>query len=329
MSRLKKVIARLTVTCLLLTLCAVTATAGHLEEGPTKTAIILAAFGTSYPAALNSILHIKSKVEKANPDTPVKLAFTSRTIRNIWGKRQSDTDWLKANPGIPHEILYVKNPLATIALLQNNGYKDIIVQSLHVFAGEEFDDLKQIMTGLGSIRTIRDTSTPFKRLRLGRPALGMPGKTYPYTDDIAKAARALKEDSDEARQMDAALVYMGHGNHYYSSGAYAELQRAMQRMYEQPVFVSCVEGFPDFDDLLAALKASGKKKVLLKPFMVVAGDHATNDMASDDEDSWKVMLTKAGYEVTTELRGLGSMDTWAELYVDHLKDAMSQTHMLP
>lgn len=303
---------------------AVPALAGHHQPGPAKKAIVLAAFGTTYPEALRSILNIKSRVEKANPDIPVRLAFTSNIIRTIWQKRQGDTAWRKANPGIPDEILYVKSPLTTIANLSDEGFKDIAVQTLHIFAGEEFADLKSTLSGLASIRTIKTKNMPFTRLTLGRPALGMPGKTFPYTNDIAAGVSALKEDVNEARKKDAALVYMGHGNEFYSTGIYAEFQREMQKAYGHPVYVACVEGFPDFDDLLAGLKHSGKKNILLKPLMVVAGDHASNDMAGDEEDSWKVMLTRAGYSVTTELRGLGSVDGWADLYVDHLKDSMKE-----
>lgn len=302
--------------------------AGHHEEGPTKSAIVLAAFGTSYPDALRSIMNIKSRVEKAYPDIPVKLAFTSSIIRKKWQKRSTDKDWLRANPDVPQSVYTVKTPLAAIADLQNDGYKSITVQSLHVFAGEEFQDLKATIDGLRSIRTIKAKSQPFKKLALGRPALGMAGDVYPYTEDIAAAVKALAEDVEEARQADAALVYMGHGNDFLSTGAYAEMQRAMQRTYNYPVFIACVEGFPDFSDLLAGLETSGKKTVLMKPFMIVAGDHASNDMAGDEDDSWKVQLTNEGYEVKTVLRGLGSVASWADIYVRHLNDAMSQSHML-
>jgi len=305
------------------------AMAGHSEEGPAKQAIVLAAFGTSYPNALQSILNIKDRMEKANPGIPVRIAFTSNIIRKIWQKRQNDTAWQKANPGIPSEILFVKTPLATIANLQDNGYQDIAVQSLHVFAGEEFEDLRQMMIGLRSIRTVKARYNPFKTLRLGRPALGSPGDVYPYAKDIEAATTVLKTDVDEARKMNAALVYMGHGNDFYSTGIYAEFQKKMQQAHNYPVFAACVEGFPDFDDLLADLKASGRKNILMKALMVVAGDHAANDMAGDEDDSWKVRLTKAGFKVTTELRGLGMIDGWADIYANHLKDAMSQTHMLP
>jgi sirohydrochlorin cobaltochelatase len=304
------------------------AQAGHGDSGPVRQAIVLAAFGTSYPEALGSILNIRTRVEQANPGIPVRLAFTSSTIRTIWHERRDDAAWLKDNPGVPAEVLSVKTPLATIADLQNEGFRDITVQSLHVFAGEEFEDLKGLMTALDSIRTVKAKSAPFAALRLGRPALGMPGDAYPYTDDIAAGVKALKADVDRAKSMRAALIYMGHGNDFFSTGIYAELQREMNETYGVPVFAACVEGYPAFDDILAGLKAARVKKILLKPLMVVAGDHASNDMAGDEEDAWKAVLTKAGYQVTTDLTGLGANDAWADLYVDHLKDAMGQSGLL-
>lgn len=307
--------------CLVL---AIPAMAGHHTPQPVRKAIVLAAFGTSYPQALQSIINIKTKVEKAYPDMPVRLSFTSDIIRKKWQKRQDDAAWLKTHPDVPAEVLYVKHPLATIADLHNEGYRDITVQSLHIFAGEEFHDLMMVVRGLGSIRAMKPRHSPFARLTLGRPALGLPGEAHPYQDDIDAAVKTLAGDVAQAKKMDAALVYMGHGNSLFSTGIYAEFQKAMQQRYSHPIFVACVEGYPAFDDLSGGLKTSGKKKVLLKPFMVVAGDHASNDMAGDEDDSWKVMLTKQGYDVTTELRGLGSLDGWADLFVNHLRDAMSQ-----
>lgn len=315
--------------CALVLLSSIPAMAGHHEKGPAKKAIVLSAFGTSYPNALDAILNIQERVQKANPDIPVKLAFTSSIIRGIWQKRQTDQSWQKANPGVPNHVMYVNNTLATVAGLQSDGYKDITVQSLHIFPGEEYEDLKSMMIGLNSIQTIRPRFTPFARLSLGRPALGAPGDNYSYVKDIEAAARALKEDADQAKKMNAVLVYMGHGNDYYPSSSYIQLQDTMNEMYDAPVLIGCVEGYPHFDSVLAGLKKSGRKAVLLKPLMVVAGDHASNDMAGDEDDSWKTILTKAGYKVTTDLRGLGSLNAWADLYVNNLKDALSQTHMLP
>lgn len=317
------------IVCVLVLTLAVPAFAGHHDQGPAKQAIVLAAFGTSYPEALKSILNIRTRIEKAHPGTLVRLAFTSGIIRNIWKERRDDAAWQKANPGVPEDVLFVKSPLATLADLSDAGYKDVTVQSLHVFSGEEFADLKNTLIGLRSIRTVKAKSLPFTAMRLGRPALGMPGDAHPYTEDIAAAAQALKADVDEAGKMDAALVYMGHGNDFYSTGIYAEFQREMQNRHDYPVYVACVEGYPAFDDMLALLKQSGKKNVLLKPFMIVAGDHASNDMAGDEDDAWKVLLAKEGFTVKTDLRGLGMVDAWADIYVRHLDDALAQTHLLP
>ncbi|BCS90208.1 sirohydrochlorin cobaltochelatase [Pseudodesulfovibrio sediminis] len=315
--------------CALVLLLMTPALAGHGTDGPTKKAIVLAAFGTSYPSALESILNIQKKVQTANPDIPVKLAFTSSIIRDIWHERQGDPAWQKEHPGIPKTIMYVKSPLATVTELSDMGFKDISVQSLHVYSGEEFSDLKEMLIGLRSIRTVKSKNAPFERLRLGRPALGISGTVYPYTEDLKIAAKALKQDVDKAKKMNAALVYMGHGNDFYSTGAYAEFQREMQRTYEYPIFIACVEGFPDFNYMLTALKDAGKTAILLKPFMIVAGDHATNDMAGPEDDSWLQLLKKEKFTVTTDLQGLGMMDAWADIYVRHLKDAMGQTHLLP
>lgn len=320
---MRKSAFRILILCLALCVLSTSfAFAGHTKDGKEKQAIVLTAFGTSYPEALKSILNIRDKVQKAFPKTPVKLAFTSNIIRKIWQERSADKAWQKANSGIPADVLHVKTPLATIADLQNQGYRDIAVQSLHVFAGEEFHDIVTLVASLRSIRTLKPQHAPFVRMVLGRPALGMPGVKYPYVEDMKAAAKVLKADVDQARKMNAALVFMGHGNDYFSTGIYAEFQKIMQEEYKWPVIVSCVEGYPTFDEVLAGLKAAGKKKVLMKPFMIVAGDHANNDMAGDEDDSWKVMAQKAGYDVTTQLRGLGMVDAWAAIYVDHLKDAL-------
>lgn len=314
-----------TLMALSLLLAATAANAGHgNENGTAKKAIVLTAFGTSYPEAITSILAIQKAVQKAFPNVPVKLAFTSNIIRNIWIERSQDKAWQKANPGVPAEVLHVKTPLATIADLQNKGYRDITVQSLHVFAGEEFHDTVTLLAGLRSIRALKPRHTPFARLALGRPALGMPGEGHPYKTDLTVAAKTLKTDVEQARKMDAALVYMGHGNDFFSTGIYAEFQSTLQQEYGWPVIIGCVEGFPGFDEALTALKATGKKSVLMKPLMIVAGDHASNDMAGAEDDSWKVMLTKEGFDVHTELRGLGVVPEWAQLYVAHLKDAMAR-----
>ena len=292
------------------------------ETKEAKTAIVLAAFGTSYPNALAGILNIKKRVENACPGVPVKVAFTSNMIRKIWHKRAGDMAFRSANPSAPPDLFDIKGPLATIADLQDEGYSDIIVQSLHIYSGEEYDDLVSYVKGLDAIKTLKAKNMPFKRLAVGRPALGANGDIYPYKDDIKKAAAAVNADVRKAQREKAALVYMGHGNEYYASGAYAELQEIMRAMYpDTKIFVGTVEGFPSFEQVLNGLKAAGVKDVLLKPFMEVAGDHAQNDMAGDNGDSWKRRLEAAGIKVTVDIHGLGENDAFADIFVRHIQDA--------
>ena len=291
-----------------------------------KTAIVLASFGTSYPAALQSLTNIQTKVQKAFPEAKVELAFTSNIIRKIWHERQTDTAFLKAHPEIAKQILYVQGPLATITNLQDAGYRTIYVQPTHIFAGEEFQDLNAYVTGLNSIGTIKERFMPFKTLAIGRPALGVPGDLFPYHEDIHQAAKALASDVALAGKNNQALVYMGHGNEYFSTGSYIELQHTMRAMYpDVPIFIGVVEGFPSPEVVKEELKEQHIAKVMLKPLMIVAGDHASNDMAGDEEDSWKTQFEQMGINVTPVLKGLGENPAWADIYVKHLQQLIDES----
>lgn len=211
--------------------------------------------------------------------------------------------------------------MATIANLQDEGYRTIIVQPLHVFAGEEYADLCEYVRGLNAITTLKKKFSPFVKLVVSRPALGKPGVEHVYHEDMEKAVKALAPDVDMAAKKGAALVYMGHGNEYFSTGIYAEFQKMMQKTYPKtPILVGTVEGFPSLDDVSARLAHAKIKKVLLKPMMIVAGDHASNDMAGDEEDSWKSIFKKEGIRVDCDVRGLGENADWVMLYLDHIKD---------
>ena len=116
---------------------------------------------------------------------------------------------------------------------------------------------------------------------------------------------------------------MGHGNEHWSTGVYGETAKAMRAMYpDTTIVIGAVEGYPGIDDVVDHLSSHFKGgRVMLKPFMIVAGDHAVNDMASDEEDSWKSLIEKKGFEVMTVLEGLGSNDAFAAIFVDHIRDA--------
>jgi len=292
-----------------------------MEAQKDKKAIVLAQFGTSYPSALAALTNIQKQVQDAFPGVKVKMAFTSNIIRKIWHERQNDKKFLEENKNIPEEILYVKAPLATIADLQDEGYATIIVQPTHIFEGEEYLDLKSCVDGLDSITTIKPRHKPFKKVVLGRPLLGKKGEEYPYHKDLEAAAKTVKADVELARKNKAALVYMGHGNEYLSTGAYIEFQETLRRIYpETPIYLGTVEGFPSLDYVVSGLVRDRIRKVVLKPFMIVAGDHATNDMAGDEDDSWKTTFKSKGIEVITVIAGLGENPEIGKILIQHIKD---------
>ena len=288
-----------------------------------KNGIVLAMFGTTVEPALRGLLNIKEKMEKEYPDTPVRIAFTSNIIRKIWQKRAADPAYIKAHPEVPKEILHAQGPLATIANFQDEGYDNLIVQPTHIAPAEEFLDLSAYVAALASIDTIKKRFKPFKKLVIGRPLLGTFGVAYPYADDILRAVKAMKEDVDRTKKAGSALVYMGHGNaHFPSGGSYLQFAHEMNQVYPEILtVVGTVEGYPTVNEVIATLKKNGIKKVFIRAFMIVAGDHATNDMAGSDDDSWKSLLEKEGISVSPYLRGMGENDDVAAIYVRHAAEA--------
>lgn len=315
-------------------LCLLLSATGALASGTTgtpgagKNAILIASFGTTVPSAVQSITNITDKVKEAYPATEVRTTFTSNIIRSIWKKRQAEPQkWL--DQGIPEEILYVKNIIATIGDLVEDGYTNIVVQPTHMFFMEQSHDLRQYINGLASIRTMKSKWKPINTLVMGRPALGMPGDVYSYHEDVEAVCKTLAGDAKAAKKTGATLVYMGHGNEHWSTGIYAETQKKMREMYpDVTTFIGVVEGAPALDDFVGHLQYAKSKKVLLKPFMIVAGDHATNDMAGPEDDSWKSVLTKEGYEVEAVLEGLGSNDEFAKVFVNHIADAAKERGLI-
>lgn len=286
-----------------------------------QVAILLASFGTTVPSAVKSIINIQEEVKAAFPDVPVRITFTSNIIRSVWKKRQAQADkWLRL--GIPPEILYVKNIIATFGDLLEEGFRTIIVQPTHIFFMEQSHDLSQYVRAMRSIQTVKARWKPFKKIALGRPALGTVGIRYPYHEDMQKAFKTLAGDVALARNHKALLVYMAHGNEHWSTGIYAEAAKMMRKLYPDVLtFMGGVEGFPGLDDISRSLSHFKPGKIILKPFMIVAGDHALNDMAGDDQDSWKSVLSRQGFEVIPVLEGLGSNNAFAHIFVEHIKDA--------
>lgn len=296
----------------------------HATEGRAeaeKKAIVIAVFGTSHASGLPGIFNIQKKVQAAFPKTRVELAFTSNIIREIWQKRRAEPDFLLKHPDIPKEILNVRGPLAAIACLQDEGYNYIIVQPTHIAPSEEFSDLSSYVDALNSIRTIKTRNMPFKKIMIGRPAFGTYGIEHEYHKDIEIAARAMSQDIAQAEKKGSALVYMGHGNEYYSTGVYIEFEDVMRSMYPSvKTYVGVVEGFPSIEHVMKNIERDGVGRIFLKPLMTVAGDHAKNDMAGDEPDSWKKIIESKGIKVEAGLAGVGENPAFAEIFVQHIRD---------
>ncbi|MDR2422910.1 MAG: sirohydrochlorin cobaltochelatase [Deltaproteobacteria bacterium] len=285
-----------------------------------KPAIVLAAFGTTELSALNSFQNIIAQVEKAFPDYEVHIAFTSNIIRKIWHDRYDDGDFDKKNPGVDTRFYEIGNVLTELAKIQERGADIILVQSLHITDGEEYEDVKNLVSTVQKIKTYQPSLTPFPWIGLGVPALGEgdgPAK------EIAAATKALESIVNEAKSKNAALVLMGHGNEKLTQKVYGKLQKSLRDAYGPQIYVGTVEAPPHAPEILAELNKStsavNPKKILLTPLMIVAGDHAHNDMAGDEPDSWASVFKAGGYEVESRLIGLGLNNDWVNIYINHLK----------
>ncbi len=277
-----------------------------------KNVIILASFGTTVPEALNSIFNIQKKVTEYFPNTPIKLTFTSNIIRKIWKNRKKEKEkWL--NKGIPLEILNIKGIIGTIGDAIEEEYENIIVQPTHIFYMEQVHDLYSYVKAFQSIKTMQKKWMPFKKIVMSRPALGMFSENFYYKEDIKKALYTLKLDVNLAKEKNATLFYMAHGNEKFPLGIFYEIEALFNKLYPHVNTVfACVEGTPSFEEAIEKIK---NKNIILKPFMIVAGVHAKEDM-----NEWKEKLKTKGFSVETIMEGLGTIDEFAKIFANHIKD---------
>jgi len=182
----------------------------------------------------------------------------------------------------------------------------VVVQPTHLLYGLEYDKLKAGAEAL---------SGGFETLAVGRPLLA-------DTGDIRRFARCLSRDCPA--EAGGAVVFMGHGTEAASNVIYARMQQVMTDAGYANYFIGTVEAAPTAEDLVKLVKEGGYEKVILRPMMIVAGDHANNDMAGDDEDTWKTAFEGAGYQVECVLKGLGEYEAIQQLLVDHVKDAVAK-----
>ena len=257
--------------------------------------ILVVSFGTSYNNSRSiTIGGIESSIKEAFPDYNVERAFTADTIINILNER----DGIK-----------IDNVNQALDKAIAKGVKTLVVQPTHLMSGFEYTDLKN---------TLDTYKGKFEKIVLSKPLL---------TDDsdytaVAKAITNRTAKYDDGK---TAICFMGHGTEADSNSDYAKMQEVLTSMGFENYYVGTVEAAPSVDDLITAIsKKGGYERIVLKPLMVVAGDHANNDMAGDDDDSWKNTFLSAGYKtVVSILEGLGQDNEIQQIYVDHVKEAIS------
>lgn len=286
----------LALLCLLAwTLHPATALAG--EKPATKAekkAILLVTFGTSVASAQKSFQAVEQAVKARFPGVETRWAYTAKMIRRKL-----------ADQGQVH-----LSPAQALANLAEDGYTRVAMQSLHVIPGEEFEGLKETAARFAGM-----PKGP-SRVEVGQPLLA-------GAEDMLRTAKAMLAHAPKERKAKDALVFMGHGTHHFANAAYPAMAYVFQKL-DPNVSLGTVEGYPSLEEVKAELKARGNKKAWLIPFMSVAGDHAMNDMAGEEEDSWKSDLGKAGVSCQPVLTGMAEHPEIAAIWLDHLQEALER-----
>lgn len=255
-----------------------------------KKAILVISFGTSYPETRKkNIEACEQRLAAAYPDRDFFRAFTSSMIMAKLAKRDGE---------------FIDNPEQALTRLYEQGYQDVAIQSLHVINGDEYE---KIVTQIEAFRE------RFQRLVIGKPLIT---GYEDYQQLIAALQSQMPPLADDER-----VVFMGHGATHYAFSAYACLDHILSTM-NIPAIVGAVESYPEIDVVIERLKKENVRKVHLMPLMIVAGDHAINDMASDEEDSWNTLIQQAGIETQCWLQGLGENPQVQEQFVGHLRAAL-------
>ena len=268
------------------------------EENQGKKAILVVSFGTSVPSAEKGITNLVGEAKKAFPDHEVRLAYTSNIIRRKIAKDRN---------------LLIPSPSEALAELNDDGFTQVCVAPTMIIPGVEYENIKSVTDAFSVVKG----KYGFKKVTLGKPFLA----TIPHCELMAGilAERFAKELSDK----DTAIVLMGHGSpEHFSHSLYAQLQIFLDEKAPSRFFVGTVEAAPVIKDIVKALKKTGSKKIVLSPFMIVAGDHALNDMADrEDGGSWLNVLKAAGYkDISLRQEGLGEDPRIAEIFVNNIRE---------
>ena len=264
----------------------------HGHKAPKKVGILLVAFGSSKASAQVSFENIDRKTKAAFPAVPVRWAYTSSIIRQKLAQQGQHLD----------------SPEVALAKMMEDGFTHVAVQSLHTIGGAEYHDLRRTVS---AFRLMGE----FKRIILGYPLLST-------QEDMRQAVKSILANIPRERKKNEAVILMGHGTHHPSNAFYAALMFQLQ-LEDPNIFVGTVEGYPEIGLIKKLLLEKKIKKAYLMPFMSVAGDHAQNDMAGDEDDSWKSILTKAGITCIPILKGTAEYDNFVDIWVSHIRGPMS------
>ena len=274
--------------------------------------LLVVSFGTSFnDSRVADIKGIEDALQEANPDWSVRRAFTAQIIINHIQARDGEK---------------IDNMNQALDRAVANGVKNLVVQPTHLMHGAEYDEMCE------AIEAYRDK---FESVSIAEPMLGEVGSDATVInadkEAVAKAITAAAvadagfESLDAAKDAGTAFVFMGHGTAHVAKVTYSQMNTQMQQLGYENVFIGTVEGEPEetaCEAVIEAVKAAGYTNVVLRPLMVVAGDHANNDMAGSEEDSWKTMFEAAGFTVDCQIHGLGEIADVQALYVAHTKAAI-------
>ena len=283
------------------------------QDGIGETEILVVSFGTSFNASrAQDIGGVEKAIQAANPDASVRRAFTAQIIINHVQARDGEK---------------IDNIQQALERAVKNGVKTLIVQPTHLMHGAEYDELSDAVNAYAD---------KFENVVIAEPLLGKVGKTSSVTNEdkravaiaITERAVALAGYSSlaQADSDGTAFVFMGHGTSHAAKITYSQMASQMANLDYGNVFIGTVEGEPEetaCENVIEAVKAAGYKNVVLRPLMVVAGDHANNDMAGDDDDSWKSMFVASGAfeKIDYQIEGLGGIPAVQSIYAAHTEEA--------
>ena len=276
--------------------------------------LLVVSFGTSYnDSRVEDIKGIEDALQEAYPDWSVRRAFTAQIIINHVQARDGEV---------------IDNMQQALDRAVENGVKNLVVQPTHLMHGAEYDEMAEVL---------EQYKDKFESVAIAEPMLGEVGDDATViNEDKAAVAQAVADaavqeagfDSmDAAAEDGTAFVFLGHGTSHTAKVSYSQMQTQMEELGFKNAFIGTVEGEPEdtaCEAVIEKVKEAGYKKVILRPLMVVAGDHANNDMAGSEEDSWKSMFEASGNfdSVDAQIAGLGRIDAVKQLYVDHTKAAI-------